>query len=293
MPTCNPVGDEPRKTAVVDHFDRSAELWDQLYEDDSRAIPVQYRVFMRQRVRLVLDACDSFAGQQVLRVLDLGCGAGKLGQALAERGHWVVGADLSEAMLRRALPARGGRNREAVSFLRADAELLPFRNNSFDVVCCLGLLEYLEHDRLILQQIDSLLRPGGLLVLTLPNLAKLCYLLDPYYYLVRGVDFAVHTLGGRRTHSPNADDVHGNRSFVVRRFLRGHLDGPLRERGYRLVSRDPVGFGPFTFWQRPLGSEEGCVRWSGRLDALCGVRGFHWFGFFANRWVSAYSKASQ
>jgi SAM-dependent methyltransferase len=286
----NTVQDRDRKAAVAAHFDRAADLWSQLYEDVSRTIDVRYRVFMRQRLGLVLDALDSFAGQRRLRVLDIGCGAGRLVRALALRSHSVVGADVSPAMLERARSAVAD---AGASLLQADAELLPLRKSSFDVVCCLGLLEYLKGDQEILQEIDDLLRPGGMLIVTLPNLLKLPYLLDPYYYAVRGVGYIRHRVGlgrwnGRR--APTPDDVNGNQGFVVRRFLRGHLDGPLSARGYRRVRCAPVGFGPFTFWQRTVGSEQSCLRWSGRLDRLCRTTGFRWMAFFGNRWVFAYVK---
>jgi SAM-dependent methyltransferase len=73
-----------------------------------------------------------------------------------------------------------------VGFCRADVEFLPFHNQSFDHVTCLGVLEYLPDYRPALREISRLLRPGGLAVLSVPNG------ISPYYITSRLVD---RTLG--------------------------------------------------------------------------------------------------
>lgn len=61
------------------------------------------------------------------RVLDIGCGAGRVVRCLAERGHRVVGADVSMEMLHRAAVVDG-------AFVQCDAQSLPFADASFDGV---------------------------------------------------------------------------------------------------------------------------------------------------------------
>ncbi len=60
------------------------------------------------------------------RTLDLGCGEGRLGRALRDRGHHVVGVDSSPRMAQAA--------RESIATLVADAAALPFDDGSFDLV---------------------------------------------------------------------------------------------------------------------------------------------------------------
>src|SRR3989304_2482381 len=74
-------------------------------------------------------------------VLDLSCGTGIYALALAQRGLRVVGADLSEPMLRlaqaKARPAGAG-----VAFVQADGSTLTFRPGTFDLVTIILGLEW-------------------------------------------------------------------------------------------------------------------------------------------------------
>jgi SAM-dependent methyltransferase len=141
-----------------------------------------------------------------MRVADVGCGVGMVTALLADlvgpAGH-VVGIDRSAAQLARArerLAAAG----TAVSFVEAsacDTGLVP---GSFDLVYCRFLLLHLPDPERALQEMRSLLRPGGILVCedgdltssgseppsALGAFAELWGRLGP----VRGVDYAL----GRR-----------------------------------------------------------------------------------------------
>ncbi len=107
------------------------------------------------------------------RVLDVGCGTGRHALALAARGYWVVGLDLSEYMVRRgraaALPYLD------VPFLVGDARALPFAER-FDaaLMLCEGAFSLMERDamdRLILRNLARVLWPGGQLIMTAPHAA--------------------------------------------------------------------------------------------------------------------------
>jgi demethylmenaquinone methyltransferase/2-methoxy-6-polyprenyl-1,4-benzoquinol methylase len=95
-------------------------------------------------------------------VLDLATGTGDLAQAVGaeDRGRLVVGADFSEAMLRRArakLSARGVR----VFLLAADAQTLPFPTGTFACVTSAFLLRNLEDLAQGLGEMRRVTRPGG------------------------------------------------------------------------------------------------------------------------------------
>jgi ubiquinone/menaquinone biosynthesis C-methylase UbiE len=96
------------------------------------------------------------------RVLDFGCGAGRLSQALAEHADEVVALDVSEPMLEtaRALDRSGGR----ISFVLAtDADLRAFPDGSFDLVFTERVLQHLPRPVLesYLAEFVRVLRPGG------------------------------------------------------------------------------------------------------------------------------------
>jgi SAM-dependent methyltransferase len=92
-------------------------------------------------------------------VLDVGCGTGSMLGAVDAHS---VGVDLRPEGLhatRRALP--GAR------LVQADGVRLPFRDASFDVALLLDVLEHAD-DRRLLDEVCRVLRPGGILVVTVP-----------------------------------------------------------------------------------------------------------------------------
>lgn len=95
------------------------------------------------------------------RVLDLCCGQGNVTEALAKSGHNVTGADFSAKMLshaRKRLPAG--------NFVEADAQDLPFEDESFDaVVCSFGLMHVPDQPK-ALSEVRRVLRPGGRFIMT-------------------------------------------------------------------------------------------------------------------------------
>jgi ubiquinone/menaquinone biosynthesis C-methylase UbiE len=100
------------------------------------------------------------------RVLDFGCGAGRLSQALAEHAQEVVGLDVSAPMLEtaRRLDRSGGR----CSFvLGEDADLRAFPDGGFDLVYTERVLQHLPRPVLenYLAEFLRVLVPGGLAVL--------------------------------------------------------------------------------------------------------------------------------
>lgn len=103
------------------------------------------------------------------RVLDAGCGSGLLSLRLHRSGRVVVSVDAGAPMVeftRRTL-ASGG-------FGDADVRLMPLERldelgrGSFDEVFCCDVIEHVEDDLLALQQLLSILAPGGRLILTVP-----------------------------------------------------------------------------------------------------------------------------
>jgi ubiquinone/menaquinone biosynthesis C-methylase UbiE len=93
------------------------------------------------------------------RVLDVGCGTGRLAATLAERGAKVWGVDPSEEMLAEARERAGS----AIGLKRGVAEALPFRAGWFDRAV-LWLVVHLVDRSLALPELARVLAPGGRLV---------------------------------------------------------------------------------------------------------------------------------
>lgn len=139
--------------------------------------------------------CRAVTGEPK-RVLDVACGNGAVARRLP--GHFVVGLDLSAAELASA----------PRPVVRANAGLLPFGTESFDVVTCSMGLAVVQPLPVVLAEIARVLRPGGVLAATVPTVWRL-----------RRTDLAVLTgLGARLRTSPQfpgADELGGLRDELT------------------------------------------------------------------------------
>jgi SAM-dependent methyltransferase len=95
-------------------------------------------------------------------VLDIGCGTGN--QLVADRtvvrGARLVGVDRSLGMLRQARAKTSD-----IDWVQADAALLPFRPDSFDLVTCQHVFHHVRDKAAMLHEALRVLRSGGRLVL--------------------------------------------------------------------------------------------------------------------------------
>lgn len=105
------------------------------------------------------DIADRFARERVDRVLDVGCGNGRLLDLLRNAGIATVGLDASPTMLRAASGPR----------VFADANVLPFRANTFDAVAALYMLYHLEDPAQTVAECHRVLTPGGLFAACAPS----------------------------------------------------------------------------------------------------------------------------
>ncbi len=99
-------------------------------------------------------------------VLDVGCGPGNFTREFARMvgpGGLVVGLDASDTMLARAVRDSGGDER--VAYVRGDATRLPFRDSSFDAICCFAALHMVDDPWAALDEMTRVLTPGGRIAL--------------------------------------------------------------------------------------------------------------------------------
>ncbi|WP_404951130.1 class I SAM-dependent methyltransferase [Streptomyces sp. ARC12] len=95
------------------------------------------------------------------RVLDLGCGVGRLTAWLSARARWTVGVDRSAEMVRRAARALDGRSALAI---RSGIDELPFADGSFHTVLAVFTLQHLTDDavfRSSVREMGRVVTPRG------------------------------------------------------------------------------------------------------------------------------------
>jgi demethylmenaquinone methyltransferase/2-methoxy-6-polyprenyl-1,4-benzoquinol methylase len=113
------------------------------------------------------------------RVLDLGCGTGRLGTLLAPR-HRVIGLDVSGAMLREARGQAAG----WIGLVQGSAFRLPFSDASFDAATSAFVLRNLDDLPKAFAELARVVAPGGkvsLLDITEPSRPLARRLFDAYF----------------------------------------------------------------------------------------------------------------
>lgn len=110
----------------------------------------------------------AFAAQfaQDRKVLDLGCGAGVGTRLLSKVAGSVVGVDVRPEALELAR-ADGGEN---ISYRRANLETgVPFKDDEFELIVCLEVLEHVRNQVGLIKEIQRVLTPDGLALISVPN----------------------------------------------------------------------------------------------------------------------------
>jgi SAM-dependent methyltransferase len=101
-------------------------------------------------------------------VLDVGCGTGNFTRDFARSvgpDGLVVGLDVSETMLSRAVRETRAQGHAQVAYVRGDAQDLPFVDKSFDAVCCFAALNLIGDPYAALDSFTRVLTPGGRLAI--------------------------------------------------------------------------------------------------------------------------------
>jgi arsenite methyltransferase len=98
------------------------------------------------------------------RVLDLGSGAGTdsliAARMVGETGH-VTGIDMTPEMLAKARAAAAEMGVAHAEFIEAEAERLPFPDESFDVVISNGVIDLIPDKDAVFRELFRVLAPGG------------------------------------------------------------------------------------------------------------------------------------
>ena len=126
-------------------------------------------------------------------MLDLGCGEGRhIIHACLEHNIFGIGLDLSQRDLQTArekyFPFETYNPQSQFFLLATDAAHLPFANGSVDKIICSEVLEHIENYQGVLQEISRVLKPNGLLAISVPRAwpEKICWKLSDAYHHTQG-----------------------------------------------------------------------------------------------------------
>ncbi len=170
--------------------------------------------------RIVMEMLRVREGDQAI---DVGCGPGNYTRQLARASGdgLTIGLDASEAMVATAARRGGGEN---LAYLRGDAAALPFCDETFDIVCSVGVIHLIEEPQVALYEMVRVLAPGGRLTI-----------------------MATFARSERRRRAGGA----------MKYFGREELTGPMREHGLVDVEQRVIRRAQFIAARKPEGDHDG------------------------------------
>lgn len=136
--------------------------------------------WFRARNALILWAIRRYA-LEMTSFLEIGCGTGFVLSGVAQRfpRAKIVGSEIFVSGL-----AHAAQRLPNIELVQMDARRIPYREN-FDVVAALDVIEHIEEDELVLEQLFSALRPGGMALISVPQHHWLWSAADNYACHVR------------------------------------------------------------------------------------------------------------
>ena len=116
-----------------------------------------------------LNAVLSFLGNVTnKKILDAGCGKGRLTCELAKRGAEIVGVDIAYELISSAK-----QQNKNLPFLTASVSQLPFVDGCFDGVLCVEVIEHVPDTEMAIYELARVLKPGGKLIVIDKNILSL------------------------------------------------------------------------------------------------------------------------
>lgn len=233
---------DPHQT-TLDYFNRRSDFWHDIYERPQTF--TGYSLLKQHHTVMQVIEQTQTPGSTIL---DVGCGTGITVLELAAKGYQASGVDFAPNMIERASQDAAAKG-IVCDFQVASAENLPYPTQHFDMVIALGLVGNLRDDTDCLREIYRVLKPGGIVLLTMPNVLAV----DRWISVPRSLPIIfghrfrsqfrrVGNLGRRlRGIAPkNVADLRFGKSAIPH-FYKRHLT----QAGFQNVSYSSITFGPF------------------------------------------------
>ncbi len=202
---------------TAEFFDTEAAGWSERYALDAR---------FERRFTRITHLIERVVTPTGGKALDVGCGTGIFSRYLAGLGWNVTAIDSSREMIEQArnyeLRLTNYEFRRGIEFRNCNIENVAEAANTFDLILCLSMLEYVEDDEAAIQKFYDLLKPGGFLVVSVPNKPGMLRKME-------GVVFGIRTATKDRLFRGRGEYL----KFQKRQYTPFELDILMRQFGFR------------------------------------------------------------
>ena len=169
--------DDSKAAAAVDKAMRDLVGFDLTGDGENSGAEASHYIYSHRHefVRTVRDLLKHRPpGNGPVRVLEIGAFFGVVSFALADLGYKVTAADIPEYIEMPSQVQRYAQRGIATKGMRLEEFLMPFDDESFDVIVMCEVLEHLNFNPLpLLKEINRIGKPGSIFYLSLPNFARL------------------------------------------------------------------------------------------------------------------------
>lgn len=145
---------------------------------------------LKRRARKIIENINPKEGE---RIIDLGCGTGYYLFLLSNLGIKLnlTGFDYNSKAINEAKDLL---NVKKMKFFTGDLHNIPFENKSFDKAVMSEVLEHVGNDQKVLKEVYRILKPNGVLVISVPSI-NYPFLWDPINYILQHF-FSTHIKTG-------------------------------------------------------------------------------------------------
>jgi len=286
------LSEAQQKKIVAEHFTGKSREWREIYDQNTEERTSFYTELHIKRKDNVLRLLTDFANGRALNVLDIGCGPGILMKEVLQLGHEATGLDIAETMIREAEETLRDYMPRRTRCIVGDVENLLFQDGTFEAVLCIGVLQFLPSTFKSISEITRVLKEGGVTIISLPNILKMNYFFDPYYYLVRGIAFLHHKLMPGSNNAVVTTNINTNEGFINKHYYYGSARKIFPPSKIPVREVKCIGFGPFTFWKKEILPIDISKRISSLLESASAQGAGKILRFFSDQWVMSFTKQS-
>ena len=187
---------------------------------------------LKRRARRIIEELNP---KKTEKIIDLGCGTGYYLFLLSNLGVKLnlVGFDYDEKAIEEA---RDNLKKKSIDFIIGNLHRMPFEDKSFDKAVMSEVLEHVEEDVAVLKEVHRILKPNGVIVISVPSI-NYPFFWDPFNWVLQH-SFNTHIKSGFFS---------GLWSGHLRLYLLSDLKSKFEKAGFRVEIAKEL-----TFWCLPF-----------------------------------------